>query len=462
MAVWSQPALSSIRSSFGRMDAEFYRPKSLEAFSRVTAANHEQLGHLVIDGYRVVYENTKIIGLDQITDTSARFLQATNLGKDGLSIELDSIGYVDERDWLRYPKGRIKAGELLIEVKGQAEKVAVVPNGFPDRTLVSGSLFKLTARADRISPWYLFVFLSSRYGKLLRDRLKTNTLIGFVSKPQLYSIPVFLPAPIDEQEISILAQESTQLSTLARELYREAQHLLESKLGLDKLSLQKSDGYAARFSTVNWSETFAAGRIDSQCFAPDALLYESWLHAHAKCDRLGSLLKNTVKGRQQADSVEASTDYCSIKHVSYREIFGVSKCFPQPDTPLAGPNDLLLAITGATIGKVGIVKRYERLAFSGDLLCLRANESIDPHYLLLALDHKIGQVQFIRWITGSTNGHLAPRDVARVLVPRLSSEVEAKIADLVKDSLAKRQESEQLLEKAKTRVEQLIEEAIQP
>jgi len=83
------------------------------------------------------------------------------------------------------------------------------------------------------------------------------------------------------------------------------------------------------------------------------------------------------------------------------------------------------------------------------LLCLRAIESIDPNYLLLALDHKIGQVQLIRWTTGSTNGHLAPRDVARVLVPRLSSEVEAKIAGLVKDSLAKRQESEQLLERAK-------------
>ena len=126
---------------------------------------------------------------------------------------------------------------------------------------------------------------------------------------------------------------------------------------------------------------------------------------------------------------------------------------------MAGLNDLLLAITGATIGKVGIVKRYERLAFSGDLLCLHTSESVDPHYLLLVLDHKIGQVQFNRWITGSTNGHLAPRDAARVLVPRLSNETEAQIAKLVKSSISKRKESEQLLEQAKARVEQLIEEA---
>jgi type I restriction enzyme S subunit len=86
---------------------------------------------------------------------------------------------------------------------------------------------------------------------------------------------------------------------------------------------------------------------------------------------------------------------------------------------------------------------------------------IDPNYLLLALDHQLGQVQFIRWITGSTNGHLAPRDVARVLVPRLVDETEAQIAEFVKGSLSKRRESEQLLEQAKARVEQLIEEAVQ-
>ncbi len=136
-------------------------------------------------------------------------------------------------------------------------------------------------------------------------------------------------------------------------------------------------------------------------------------------------------------------------------------CFPNAETPLADPDDLLLAITGATIGKIGIVKRYSGLAFSGDLLCLRAAAAIDPHYLLLALDHQLGQVQFNRWITGSTNGHLAPRDVARVLVPRVKDKTEAQIAELVKVSLSKRRESEQLLNRAKSRVEQLIEEAAQ-
>lgn len=52
---------------------------------------------------------------------------------------------------------------------------------------------------------------------------------------------------------------------------------------------------------------------------------------------------------------------------------------------------LLLAITGATIGKIGIVNRYEKLAFSGDLLGLNLNDSIDPHYFLTVMQSPIGQ-----------------------------------------------------------------------
>ncbi len=252
------------------------------------------------------------------------------------------------------------------------------------------------------------------------------------------------------------------LRSSAESAYEEAQRLLESELGLDKLTFQKPMGYTERFSIVGLRDTFLAGRVDAQCFAPDALFYENWLHTHAQCDRLGSLVRSPVKGCQQADIANGSTDYCSIKHIFGRELIDVSKCSPPTDTPTAELENLLLAITGATIGKVGIVKRYERLAFSGDLLCLRSAEQIDPHYLLLALDHRLGQVQFLRWITGSTNGHLAPQNVARVLVPRLNTETEAKIVALVQSSLSNRRESDELLEQAKTNVEQLIEEAVKP
>ena len=323
-------------------------------------------------------------------------------------------------------------------------------------------LIRLVPDASRLLPEFLTVYLNTPFGiGQIKRRAMRSINQANVSGSEVRKILIPLVDLSVQQEVADLVNASFSKQRDALSYFATAQSFLETELGLDKLSFQKHLGYASRFSTVSWSETFSAGRVDAQCFAPDAQLYENWLHVHARCDRLGALLQTTVKGRQQADAAEGSTDYCSIKHINGRELVDVSKCFPQVETPLARPNDLLLAITGAMIGKIGIVKRYERLAFSGDLLCFRAG-SIDPHYLLLALDHKVGQVQFNRWITGSTNGHLAPRDVARVLVPRLSDEAEANIAELVRSSLLKRQESEQLLEQAKARVEQLIEAAVQP
>ena len=366
--------------------------------------------------------------------------------------------FVDAHSTIR----NLKAGDIVISKVGSPCYAALLAEDMPLSAMTRTVLGMSNIDERIVDPYYLIAFLRSRHGfdRLMRER--ELTIQYQLTLERTRKIKVFLPERPIQEVVGDLVRGYYKCLRDSLNAYTSAEQLLESELGLNKLTLQKPSGYVVRFSTVSWSETSSAGRVDAQCFAPDARFYENWLQAHARCDRLGSLLRVTTKGRQQADADEGSTDYCSIKHISSRELVEASKCFPQVDAPLARTNDLLLAITGATIGKIGIVKRYERLAFSGDLLCLRTNESIDPHYLLLALDHKIGQVQFIRWITGSTNGHLAPRDVARVLVPRLSSEVEAKISDLVKDSLAKRQESEQLLEKAKTRVEKLIEEAIQP
>lgn len=322
-------------------------------------------------------------------------------------------------------------------------------------------LVRVRTDPSLLLPEYLTIYLSTEFGRrqIIRRAMQSNQVN--VSAAELKRIDAFLAPDAVQKSISRLVQDAYRKRTTGLALYTEAQQLLVSELGLDKQSFHEHLGYTDRFSIIGPSDIISSGRIDAQCFSPDALFYENWLHAHGQCDRLGSLLRNAEKGHHQAELANGSTDYCSIKHISDRELIEASKCSPPADTLLAGSEDLLLAITGATIGKIGIVKRYDRLAFSGDLLCLRTSEMIDPHYLLLALDHRLGQVQFNRWITGSTNGHLAPRDVKRVLVPRLNDDTEAKIAELVRNSLFKRLESDQLIEQAKIRVEHVVEEAVQ-
>ncbi|MBV2186757.1 MAG: hypothetical protein KUL88_19720 [Rhizobium sp.] len=460
MAVVTSVPTSALE--FGnRIDAELYRPSLRQSFERIF-----QTGLPVTRLRRVCIIRSGTTPPDRVDGlTEGPILFKTTDIRNGVIPPQGDYYRITDDVHRRMAKTRLEDRDVLLNIVGATLDVigrSAFVSRLGEEANITQAMVFLRCQTPDVLPGFLFAYLNTRYGQDQIARYARPTGQYNLNLQEVGHICIPLLPTHKQRAIEQLILSASALQDVSMASYAQAEKHFESELGLNTLTFQKPIGYAARFSTVGWSETISAGRVDAQCFAPDARFYESWLRAHTRCDRLGALLQSTSKGRQQVDADDGSTDYCSIKHINGRELVEVSKCFPQADTLLARPKDLLLAITGATIGKIGIVKRYEQLAFSGDLLCLRANESIDPHYLLLALDHKIGQVQFIRWITGSTNGHLAPRDVARVLVPRLSGEVEAKIADLVKDSLARRQESEQLLESAKKRVEQLIEEAVQP
>ena len=450
MAVWSHVSTSNLVGAM-RLDAEFWQPAYLADEKFIRAGSHVALGALVSTFKKGIF----YILAREYADHGIPFYRSSNVGT--ILPKEDGLAFITSAKHRAEYKTALEAGDLMIVKTGSSSaSVVLVP-----QCNVSQDVIAVKVRHEEVNPYFLAVYLNTRFGLSGMNRWFQGQVQPHLSLEDARRIWIALVSDEAQVEIETIVKASADLRSDAESAYEKAQQLLESELGLDKLTFQKPLGYAARFSTVGLSDTFYAGRVDAQCFAPDALFYENWLHTR-QCDRLGSLVRSTAKGRQQAEIANGSTDYCSIKHISDRELVDVSKCSPPTDTPTAKLDHLLLAITGATIGKIGIVKRYERLAFSGDLLCLRSAERIDPHYLLLVLDHRSGQVQFLRWITGSTNGYLAPLDIARVLVPRLNTETEAKIAALVKSSFSKRLRSEQLLEQAKTRVEQLIEKAVQP
>ena len=169
-----------------RFDPEYFDKKAVSAYQRL--ASEARLGDFVQNGYRVVYENTKIVARDTGIELGLPFfLQSADISTPFINEERMSC--VPESDWIRYQKGHIRRGELLVEVKGRAEKVAIVPGNFPERTLVTGTCFKI----ETTEPKYrslLLAHLIGKYGKALKNRLKTNLLVSYIAKNDLYRLPV--------------------------------------------------------------------------------------------------------------------------------------------------------------------------------------------------------------------------------------------------------------------------------
>ena len=357
---------------------------------------------------------------------------------------------------------RLNKGDVLFNRTNSFEfvgRTGLVPEDTTD--VFASYLIRINPDAEKVLPEYLAIYLNTQFGiGQVKRRAMRSINQANVSASELRQILIPLAPMKLQTQVADQVRSAYSEIQMGKELYHQAQSLLESELGLDKLSFDKPVSYAARFSEVALSQAILANRIDAQCFSPTALQYEQALVKLANVQPLRFLTAAMVKGTQQEESPDGTIPYVSIKHIQNNEIVAEGNSRRFKGMPVAKQGDLLLAITGATIGKVGIVSRYEELTFSGDLLAITTNGSINPHYLLAFLSHRIGQVQLQRWITGSTNGHLSPHDVGRVLIPRLDEKLEQRIASLMKESIDKTHESERLLDQAKHRVEALIEEAI--
>ena len=451
MAVWSRTNQQEI-SSARRIDSEFFQPEYAFAEQRVRACDVAELGR--IGGFVPGPFGSAFHVKNYDFKSRYRYIR----GKDVKPFFLlsDDNRYLPASDFHRLSQYEVRKDDLMISVVGTLGNVAIcTEEDVPAMFSCKSTLF----RSKEADPYFLLAYLNSAFGLSCMLRRQRGAIPTGLNIEDLRTIPVPRFGETAELSIAGLVRTAHKKLLTARQACDSAQKLLASELGLDKLIFRKPVGYTARFSEVSLIQSIAANRIDAQCFSPSALQYERVLSKMPSTQPLRFLTVAMINGAQQEETPSGDIPYVSIKHIQQGEIVaeGNSRLFD--GMPIAKRDDLLLAITGATIGKIGIVSCYDELTFSGDMLAIRTNGSIDPYFLLAFLSHRIGQVQLQRWITGSTNGHLAPRDVGRVSIPRLDEAAEAEIAALTRDSIVKIHELEQLLEVAKTRVEQLIEEA---
>ena len=457
MAVWSVVNNSLVNHHSGRIDAEYYKAESLQAYDYVKKGNYKLLGQLAKEGYRVVYENTKILNPEKVDEQrDVRFLQATNVSDDGLWIEPKGIGFVSGKDWMKYPKGRIKHGELLIEVKGQAEKVTIVQDYMPLRTLVTGTLYKLTVDDKLVTPEYIFAYFSCKYGKILRDRTKVNTLISYVSKPELYNIPI----PVFENfidEITSIIRESYRLSILSHSLYQQAETLLAQELQLDKLKFSNKKWYSA-----NYCEVVESGRYDGEYYQPKYVQIET----HIKSYKRGyGLIKDFFCENKCISALsEDNYKYIEIGDVNISDGTYTYNTIAKRDLPVSARialaiGDLLISTVRPYRGAVSIIyDSFPDMIGSSAFTIIREKKEYKKEVLQVLLRLDCYKELLMKWNVGTSYPVINNNDVMNLVIPLVPEEIQIQISKLVQQSFEVKKQSKQLLDQAKHRVEELIEQ----
>lgn len=239
----------------------------------------------------------------------------------------------------------------------------------------------------------------------------------------------------------------------------QAQQLLESELGLDEVSFQRPVGYTARFSELERSR-----RLDSEHYYPAFKNLVDRLPAGVKLSPLSSHLTFCQRGKQPSYT-KHGLPVINSKHVQpNRVIFEGNRSAPA--NPIADlqirHGDVLVNGTGrGTIGRAAPYLQRSEAIPDNHVTILRSPD-LDPVFISLYLNSVAGQLQ-VEMHQRGTSGQLElyPFDIRKFLIWSAPDGLQKELRSLHDRAAAAERKSKELLEQAKTRVEELIEEAVQ-
>jgi type I restriction enzyme S subunit len=453
MALINKIKLSEIEN-FKDLSPEFYKAEYMKKSADIRKNKFRRLSQIsyITDGEHGSPCWSDSSGIKYVT---AEFIKE-NFIEQGITKQ---ITFEQDR---RNARARLKEGDILIYSVGAYAGLTCVaePHLFPANIPRSVAIVRLNNN-DEFYPEFISVFLNSNIGQFqsVRFRAGNSQPVLALEKIRQFEVPIFDNKI--QSDIKALYQEAYKLRQQAQSLYKQATDLLETELGIDKISFEKPNKFISNFSDV-----VVGGRISSYFFQPKYNQLDNLL-SNFQTTLLRKLVNYYSTGfafpKKQILKEKTDAPLIKIANIKLMDLDISSSDFISNTGKLAGANetikigDILIGMSGS-VGTSAVI-REEKLAYINQRI-LRINSLgiIDPEYLALVINSLVGKMQFEKYGTGGVQVNISPRDMLNIKIPRLGV-TEDKIADLIKKSFVAKKQSQQLLADAKARVEQLIEEA---
>jgi len=266
-----------------------------------------------------------------------------------------------------------------------------------------------------------------------------------------------------QNHIASLVLKSYELTKKSQSLYTQAQEILERELGLDKLVFDKPLSYEARLS-----EVVGNNRADADYYQ---IPFRS-LGNHLKnlntipLGKMATIIKGIEVG---SDSyVESGIPFLRVSNIKEKGIslgnsdkyissrlYSALKCY-QPQV-----GELLLTKDGTPGVCYTVTDEIEGIVSGGIVRLQLHDNSFPKEYLSLVVNSRICKMQIDQECSGALIVHWKPNSIRKLKIPVLSDSTMKELGRLVSESKKALTESRQLLEQAKRRVEELIEQAVQ-
>ncbi len=432
-----------------RFDAEFFRPDYLQVQRRL-----EKIGSRKLIDFQINIRHPKEIKRNYV-DNGVLLLRGQNVRPLSIDLTANPV-YISEEDAERLKENTIHYRDILIMRSGaNVGQCAIYLENSPAISMSD----TLIIRNGNLNPFFLTIFLNTKYGEALVERGKYGSAQPHIAPPFLYQIPVPNWEHL-QTEIEKTYLRSKDLTELSKTRYAETQILLLNELGLADRQPKHKLTFATDYANMQRAE-----RIDADYFQPK---YDDIISAIKSYPGGWNTLENlaTFKKCVEVGSgkyLDAGIPFVRVSNLSPFEItqekYISEELYTEITEHQPRQGEILLS-KDATPGIAYYLREVpEKMIPAGGILRLKSKtDKIGNEHLTLVLNSILTQEQINRDVGGSVILHWRPDQVARTVIPVLHQEKQSEIQQKVIESFKLRKHAKDLLECAKCAVEIAIEQ----
>mgnify|MGYP001202157942 CR=1 FL=1 len=438
-----------------RLDAEFYQSHFLAAEKRLGRVPVQRFHKLWRDSNRIY------IGIAGFTERSedrsyTPYIRPTDVGPNG-EIDWDRIAWCYS-EWLDdyAGSGCAKAGDLLVEVKGNTRRAAVVDGEVPSNCIVSGSFWRLSL-VDSVNPRFILAYLLSDTGQLLKRRWVSNSVISWIDPHSFRRFQI----PVPDRRVQDFIGAKVELAERCRAVAAEEQ----ARLNEDLDALYRGCPYDTQptLCTQVSPGELEGVRLDAWYHQRHFIALADWLRKNRNFIQLGHVAKLSAERWSPSKHRHDSFSYIEIAnvdpatgHVSYSEV--PTEKAPSRARKLVRAFDVLVSTVRPNRGAVGLVPdSLDTAVATSGFAVARAKNKQDAFFLLAVLRHPASTAQLMRFNTGSAYPAIEEGVVLQVWIPGAKQEIRATLGARELRRTALLQRGASLVTEAKANVEALID-----
>ncbi len=379
-------------------------------------------------------------------------------------VTYDNADYVSADIYAEYSRFQLHTNDTLITLKG---KGSIGKIGFV--TMNKQAIFSRNIGVVRpktnIDAAYLNAYILSYYGQNMVLRGETGGT-GQSTLTCTYIKSLDIPRFNIETQIGDLVRLSESVLVQANECYETAEQYLCDLLQIDKLMLPEDNT-----SIVSVSQSFTkTNRLDAEYYQPKYEVLHQYLRSNPWGYKKLSEIASTYRGDLISDEL-----YCDNSlRPAYIRGADISSNVLLPDKCVyidnyfipnkefrCQYNDIVFAMIGSVGTLARVTEEFEGSFVSNNLGVIRINKgsNICAEYLhVLLTSPKIGKLLFEQKEMRTAQPKISDKDIWDFIVPTIPNDCQLEIKELIEKSFALRNESNRLLELAKTAVEIAIEQ----